>query len=104
MDKLLLYRFFSLRSVVAWLLLVLAPLFAAGLRPAQAEPRIVQSAKTSFHLNKLLDGLENPWSMVFLPDGRMLITERAGRLRIVTESFQLNPTAITGLPMIKAAG
>ena len=104
MDKLLRHRFLSRRSLVAWLLLVLAPLFAPGLRPAQAEPRIVQSAKTSFHLNKLLDGLENPWSMAFLPDGRMLITERAGRLRIVTESFQLNPTPITGLPTIKAAG
>ena len=104
MDKLLRHRFLSRRSLVAWLLLVLAPLFAAGLRPAQAEPRIVQSAKTSFLLNKLLDGLENPWSMAFLPDGRMLITERAGRLRIVTESFQLNPTPVTGLPTIKAAG
>ena len=102
MEKLLLHRFLSRRSLVAWLALAL--LFAAGLRPAQAETRIVQSAKTSFRLNKLLDGLENPWSMAFLPDGRMLITERAGRLRIVTESFQLNPTPITGLPTIKAAG
>ncbi len=103
-EKLLLHRLLSRRSLVAWLVLVVALLFAAGLRPAQAETRIVQSAKTSFHLNKLLDGLENPWSMAFLPDGRMLITERAGRLRIVTESFQLNPTPVTGLPTIKAAG
>ena len=102
MDKLLLHRFFSRRSLVAWL--VLALLSANGLRPAQAETRIVQSAKTSFHLNKLLDGLENPWSMAFLPDGRMLITERPGRLRLVTASFQLYPTPITGLPAIKAAG
>ena len=90
MDKLLLHRFLSRRSLVAWL--VLALLSANGLRPAQAETRIVQSAKTSFHLNKLLEGLENPWSMAFLPDGRMLITERPGRLRLVTESFQLYPT------------
>ena len=102
MDKLMLYRFFSRLSLVAWL--VLALLFATGLRPAKAETRIVQSAKTSFQLNKLLDGLENPWSMAFLPDGRMLITERAGRLRLVTKSFQLNPTPITGLPTIKVAG
>ena len=94
MDKLLLHRFLSRRSLVAWL--VLALLSANGLRPAQAETRIVQSAKTPFHLNKLLEGLENPWSMVFLPDGRMLITERPGRLRLVTASFQLYPTPITG--------
>jgi len=49
MDKLLLHRFLSRRSLVAWL--VLALLSANGLRPAQAETRIVQSAKTSFHLN-----------------------------------------------------
>ena len=42
--------------------------------------------------------------MAFLPDGRMLITERAGRLRLVTKSFQLHPTPIAGLPKIKAAG
>ncbi|MDG1109728.1 MAG: PQQ-dependent sugar dehydrogenase [Burkholderiaceae bacterium] len=64
----------------------------------------MQSAKHVFQVNKVLDGLENPWSMAFLPDGRMLITERAGRLRLVTKSFQLHPTTIAGLPKIKAAG
>ena len=88
--------------MVAWLSLAL--LSFGELRLAQADTYAVQSAKHAFHVNKVLDGLENPWSMAFLPDGRMLITERAGRLRLVTKSFQLHPTPIAGLPKIKAAG
>ncbi len=98
----LLHGFLSCRVVVVWLSLAL--LSFGELRLAQADTYAVQSAKHAFHVNKVLDGLENPWSMAFLPDGRMLITERAGRLRLVTKSFQLHPTPITGLPKIKAAG
>ena len=98
----LLHGFLSCRIVVAWLSLAL--LSFGELRLAQADTYAVQSAKHVFHVNKVLDGLENPWSMAFLPDGRMLITERAGRLRLVTKSFQLHPTPIAGLPKIKAAG
>ncbi|MDB4136372.1 PQQ-dependent sugar dehydrogenase [Burkholderiaceae bacterium] len=98
----LLHGFLSCRAVVAWLSLAL--LSFGELRLAHADTYAVQSAKHAFQVNKVLDGLENPWSMAFLPDGRMLITERAGRLRLVTKSFQLHPTPITGLPKIKAAG
>ena len=98
----LLHGFLSCRVVVAWLSLAL--LSFGELRLAHADTYAVQSAKHAFHVNKVLDGLENPWSMAFLPDGRMLITERAGRLRLVTKSFQLHPTPIAGLPKIKAAG
>ena len=96
------HGFLSCRVVVAWLSLAL--LSFGQLRLEQADTYAVQSAKHAFHVNKVLDGLENPWSMAFLPDGRMLITERAGRLRLVTKSFQLHPTPIAGLPKIKAAG
>ncbi len=98
----LLHGFLSCRVVVVWLSLAL--LSFGELRLARADTYAVQSAKHAFHVNKVLDGLENPWSMAFLPDGRMLITERAGRLRLVTKSFQLHPTPIAGLPKIKAAG
>ncbi|GMR06263.1 MAG: PQQ-dependent sugar dehydrogenase [Gammaproteobacteria bacterium] len=49
------------------------------------------------------DGLEHPWSMAFLPDGKILVTERPGRLRII-ENGSLQPKAIEGLPAIVAKG
>lgn len=47
--------------------------------------------------------LQEPWAMVFLPDGRMLVTERPGRLRVVTQDGVVG-TPITGLPVVQAQG
>ena len=48
-------------------------------------------------------GLQNPWAIAFLPDGRFLVTERPGRLRVVEQDGQLNKP-IEGLPEIAAGG
>ena len=48
-------------------------------------------------------GLNQPWSMAFLPDGAILITERPGRLRIVRNGV-LDPNPVAGLPQIQAQG
>jgi glucose/arabinose dehydrogenase len=48
-------------------------------------------------------GLAHPWSLAFLPDGSLLITERPGRLRIVRNGV-LNPERVAGVPAVRAAG
>lgn len=48
-------------------------------------------------------GLNQPWSMAFLPDGAILVTERPGRLRIVRNGM-LDPAPVAGLPAIAAQG
>jgi len=51
----------------------------------------------------VVDGLEHPWGMTWLPDGDLLITERPGRLRRVRDG-NLDPTPIAGVPDLFAQG
>lgn len=87
----------------AGFLTILFFITALGLN-ARAQSPTTQSEKHSFQVVTLTKGLENPWSMAFLPDGRMLITERAGRLRLLDQNFKLDPKPIEGLPEVVARG
>ncbi|MDT9341520.1 PQQ-dependent sugar dehydrogenase [Trichodesmium erythraeum 21-75] len=51
----------------------------------------------------LVKNLEHPWSIAWLPDGKILITERPGRLRIFRDGI-LEPTPISGVPQVFAFG
>lgn len=78
---------------------------APGQRPAfDGQTRIVEArSNVGFRSITIAEGLENPWGLAFLPDGRMLVTERAGRLRIVTPDGAVSP-AVAGLPPIMVKG
>jgi len=65
--------------------------------------QVVQSEKAQFTVQPVVDGLDHPWSMMRLPDGRFLITERPGRLRII-ENGQLLPEPVAGIPEVYANG
>jgi glucose/arabinose dehydrogenase len=68
------------------------------------ESRQVRSDKHNFTVATVVEGLEHPWSIAWLPDGRMLVTERGGRLRVVSRDFKLDPKPIEGLPKIVVGG
>ena len=51
-----------------------------------------------YRIETLSEGLEFPWSLAFLPDGRMLVTERVGRLRMIEADGRLLPNPVSGVP------
>ena len=73
------------------------------LLPLIASAQSYRSEEHSFRVTKVVEGLEQPWSLAFLPDGRMLITEKAGRLRVVREG-RLDPKPVSGMPQVTVHG
>ncbi|MED5491400.1 PQQ-dependent sugar dehydrogenase [Halopseudomonas pachastrellae] len=51
-----------------------------------------------YQVETLADGLSNPWSLAFLPDGGMLVTERSGQLRLIDAAGQLRAEPVAGVP------
>jgi glucose/arabinose dehydrogenase len=86
-----------LPTLAALLLLVLP---ALG-QEAQRSPTPKSTALPGRQVD-VAGGLEHPWGLAFLPDGRMLVTERPGRLRIVTGSKLSEP--LDGVPKVRAGG
>ena len=70
--------------------------FLGWLIPVHSQ-EIFQSERHSFRLVRIADGLDHPWSLAFLPDARIMVTERRGRLRLV-ERGRLVRKVVAGLP------
>jgi len=63
----------------------------------------INTKNYQLNIETVVDGLDHPWGIAFLPDGDSLITERSGKLRKIT-SGKLLEQAVTGLPVIKEKG
>lgn len=72
------------------------PVLALALLGAALSPGPV-AAEPAWRAETVAEGLVHPWSLAFLPDGRLLVTERAGRLRVIADG-QLLPEPVTGVP------
>jgi glucose/arabinose dehydrogenase len=82
------------------ILLAASFLIATGTRGEQ--PGFGSSAG-ELEVRTIARGLVNPWALAFLPDGTMLVTERAGRMRIVSAEGQVSPP-LKGVPDVWASG
>jgi len=78
-------------------------LLIAGTGACQDAGQVAPSGETKVTVTTIAGGLEHPWSLAFLPDGRMLVTERPGRMRYVTRDGALSEP-IAGLPSVHAKG
>lgn len=95
--------FATLACVVALLLPACAP--APSTSPVDSGSEL---ASKRYRIDTIAEGLEHPWSLAFLADGRLLVTERPGRLRVVDRDadggFRLRAEPVTGVPPVLARG
>lgn len=86
-----------------WLVSVTAAALMPLLAQAAAEQQF-RSEEGTLTVSTLADGLRNPWALAFLPGGKdMLVTERAGNLRLVNAEGKVGPP-ISGVPKVWAEG
>ncbi len=88
----------SVRSAFA-VALTVAAISAIAATPSG----VVATQQQQIMITAVVSGLDTPWAMAFLPDGRWLVTEREGRLRVV-EQGKLQPKPVAGLPEVRARG
>ena len=82
--------------------LAVCAFWLAGIAAA-APDKDIPTALHTVRASVVLDGLDHPWGMTWLPDGRMLITERAGNL-LIAKDGKLQPKPVAGLPKVTEHG
>ncbi|HUF57601.1 MAG TPA: PQQ-dependent sugar dehydrogenase [Thermohalobaculum sp.] len=75
----------------------------AAVPQACAQPDAVEAGIGTIDVETVAGGLVHPWGLAFLPDGRMLVTERPGRLRVVSPGGELS-APLGGVPDVFAEG
>jgi aldose sugar dehydrogenase len=88
------------------LVLIGAAVFMAGVSLApeahgQPQGKAPKARPTQVKVTTMADGLSHPWSLAFLPNGDMLVTERGGKLRLLRDG-RLDPTPVAGVPKVHA--
>jgi len=92
----------TVRIVIVACLVSGAPVLAQGQAQAPRSPTPTP-VNAAVRVETVARGLEHPWALAFLPDGRMLVTERPGRLRIVGRDGRVSEP-LAGVPQVLARG
>ena len=88
------------KALIAVCVLLAVPLVASGQAEAPRSPT-PKPVDGGLRVDTVVRGLSHPWGLAFLPDGRMLVTERPGRLRIVERDGRLSEP-LAGVPRVFA--
>ena len=91
-----------MKNSILFSVLALIVLVSCGKKP-DYNGALVESAKQKFGIDTISKDFINPWGMAFLPDGRMLVTERRGTIRIIQDGKLLSDS-IGGTPQVLFEG
>lgn len=92
-----------MKNTIFILSVLFLALVSCGKKPLTYNGALVESQKQKFGIDTVTKDLFIPWGMAFLPDGRILVTERSGVIRIIKDN-QMQPDSVEGVPPVYAEG